>query len=385
MKFKPFKKHIIIIAVLAALLIILSLLKGNAYISEYIFARGISRAYIQGTGFVTSLLPFSLYEFLLTAAIIYVVAIIVKTIISLKKKSYQQALKRLMTFASVLLSVVILYNITASFAYNRQSLDLSLTEEKPDSERIFAAAQYFLDDYNNIAESLQREENGNIIPPYGFNELSNKLQNEYKKYSQTDYTGGAMRAKPMLYSEVMSYMGFSGVFMAITAEPNINRNIPPKELPSVCAHEMAHSAGIMKENEANLMSYYLLLNSDDDYLRYSGYGATFYQMLAAVMFTCGQQQYSELVQAVSPLIIKENSNAAKYWQKYQSVVQNISEFFNDLYLKISGVNEGTLSYQNPYDVVDTGETDEETGEIIYEIFYSKVQYIYFTIYDNVTP
>jgi hypothetical protein len=382
--FKIYKKHVILLSVFAFLLIMLSLLKGNEYISEYVFARGISRAYIKGVGTFTALLPFSVYEILIMAAFVYLIIVIIYIIKNLAGKNYQKALKRFMSFVAVMLAVVILYNVSASFAYKRQPLDLGLNREKPGSDIVFAAAQYFINDYNQIAENMERDDKGNIIPPCSFNELSLRLQAEFRKYDD-GYMGEAARAKPMLFSEIMSYLGFSGVFMALTAEPNINVNVPPKELPLVCAHEMAHSAGIMKENEANLMSYYILLNSQDPYLRYSGYGAAFYQIMGAVYFACGQQKYNQLAQQISPLIYKENANSAQYWENYASFLNGITEFFNDLYLKLSGIKEGTASYENPYQADDTGEIDDD-GNVIYEITYSDVQYMFFTIYEkNVNP
>jgi energy-coupling factor transporter transmembrane protein EcfT len=370
------KKQLIWLCALAVILIALSLLKQDSYISEYIFARGISRYYIKGAGAITSLFSFSLFELIAAALIFYLIYFIVRTIILLVKKSFLRAVKRVLTVISVILCVVILYNITASFSYNRYNLNLNLYEDKPEKEQVYATAEYFLNDYNAIAERLQRDDKGNIIPPYSFDELSDKLREEFSKLGG-GYFGDVPRAKPMLFSEIMSYMQFSGVFMSITAEPNINTNIPPKDLPAVMAHEMAHAAGVMRENEANLLSYYILLNSDDEYLRYSGYNATFDQMLGAVYFTNGQEQYESL--ELSPLIIKENHNAYLHWKKYESFFGGITEFFNDLYLKLSGVKEGTISYDNPYEVVDSGETDEQ-GEIIYEIEYSAVQKIYFTIF-----
>lgn len=370
------KKQLIWLCALAVVLIALSLLKQDSYISEYIFARGISRYYIKGAGAITSLFSFSLFELIAAALIFYLIYFIVRTIILLVKKSFLRAVKRVLTVISVILCVVILYNITASFSYNRYNLNLNLYEDKPEKEQVYATAEYFLNDYNAIAERLQRDDKGNIIPPYSFDELSDKLREEFSKLGG-GYFGDVPRAKPMLFSEIMSYMQFSGVFMSITAEPNINTNIPPKDLPAVMAHEMAHAAGVMRENEANLLSYYILLNSDDEYLRYSGYNATFDQMLGAVYFTNGQEQYESL--ELSPLIIKENHNAYLHWKKYESFFGGITEFFNDLYLKLSGVKEGTISYDNPYEVVDSGETDEQ-GEIIYEIEYSAVQKIYFTIF-----
>ncbi|MDD4002817.1 MAG: DUF3810 family protein [Clostridia bacterium] len=371
------KKQLITIAVLILILTVLSLLKLNTYISEYIFARGVSRYYISGMGSLSSLFSFSLFEIIVAALIIYLIYFIIKTIRLLVKKNYLRAVKRVLAVISVFLSIVILYNITASFCYNRNYVSLNLDEKKPEKTQVYAAAEYFLNDYNAIAESFDRNESGNIIPPYSFEKLSDKLRKEFLKLGD-DYFNKVPRAKPMIFSEIMSYMQFSGVFMSITAEPNININIPPQNLPIVMAHEMAHASGVMRENEANLISYYILLNSDDEYLRYSGYSATFGQMQSAVYNTNGQEEYENL--KLSPLIIKESHNAFLFWQKYENFFSGITNFFNDLYLKISGVKEGTISYDNPREeIIDTGETDEQ-GEIIYEIEYSTVQKIYFTIF-----
>jgi hypothetical protein len=378
---KPLLKHIIALLILAAALTVLQALKQDRYISEYVFARGISRYYIEGVGRVTSLLPFSLYEIIVALLIIYLIYFVVKFIRLLIKKRFLKATKRILSLAVAALCLVLLYNSTASFAYNREPLNLNLTEEKPDAERVYAIAQHVLNDYNALAQSFERDAQGNIIPPYGFSALSDKIKAEFDRLVG-GYFGQPPRAKPMLFSEVMSYFGLSGIFMSITAEPNINAGMPPKDLPGVVAHEMAHSSGVMRENEANLTAYYLLLSSSDGYLRYSGYAATFGQMLAAVNYVCGEEQYNELKNSIDPLIIKENINAMQYWAKYDSFFDDIADFFNNLYLKLSGVKEGTISYQNPYEVIDTGETDEE-GEPVIEINFSNVQKIYFTVYDGV--
>lgn len=379
---KKLKNQIITILILILFIVILSLLKNNSYISEYVFARKISRFYIETIGSITKFLPFSLYEILIVIATIVLVIELIKIIKNLIKKNYYVTLKKIFNVATIILSIVFIYNLTASMSYNRNLLDLNLNEEKPQEEIVLQATQYFLNDYNQIAQNLERDEKGNIILPYTVKQLSEKIKEEYAKLN-SDFFGKPQTAKPMIFSEIMSYMGFSGVFMSITAEPNINKNIPPQSLPMVTAHEMAHSAGIMRENEANLLAYYVLLNSDDEYLRYSGYSASFSQMLTAVLFTCGQDEYNSLKENISQLIIKENQNAAIYWSEHKSIINGISEFINDLYLKISGIEEGTASYQNPYDVTDTGQTDEQ-GEIVYEINYSKIQKMYFTIYNIIT-
>ena len=96
---KPLLKHIIALLILAAALTVLQALKQDRYISEYVFARGISRYYIEGVGRVTSLLPFSLYEIIVALLIIYLIYFVVKFIRLLIKKRFLKATKRILSLA----------------------------------------------------------------------------------------------------------------------------------------------------------------------------------------------------------------------------------------------------------------------------------------------
>ena len=115
-------------------------------------------------GRVTSLLPFLLYEIIVALLIIYLIYFVVKFIRLLIKKRFLKATKRILSLAVAALCLVLLYNSTASFAYNREPLNLNLTEEKPDAERVYAIAQHVLNDYNALAQSFERDAQGNIIP-----------------------------------------------------------------------------------------------------------------------------------------------------------------------------------------------------------------------------
>lgn len=372
--------RVIVILVFTLLIAAIALLKKDSYISEYIFARGFSRFYLQAVSTVTSLLPFSLYEVLAAAAVAAAIVFLVRLIKRLKRKQFALALKKALSAAAIVLGVLLAYNASASFSYSRPPMSLNIEGEKPENDEVYDAALFFMEDFGELARSFERDGDGNIIPPYGFFELSGAIKGEFEKLGG-DYFGPALTAKPMVFSKLMSYLGFSGVFMSITGEPNINRDIPPCQLPIVMAHEMAHSAGVMREDEANLLSYYLLLNSQDGYLRYSAYMSTFGQILAAVRYACGNDEYQQIYELYDPLILQEASNSRKYWMEHDSFIDSVTGFFNDLYLKLSGVKSGTDSYARPgdYEVIEGGQ-DENGEPIIIDIRYSDIQYVYFDIF-----
>lgn len=376
---KKIKRKIIAILLLALALSALLMLKGNAYISEYIFSRGIARFYLAAVGAVTSLLPFSLYEILVAAAVALLIAFIVKSILRLKRRHFAKLANGFASLAVIVLSVIVLYNMTASFAYSRQSADLKLSGRTPEKEQVPDIAYHFLQDFNSLAESLERDGTGSVVVPYTFGELSTLCKVEFSRLEGDFFNSHITDAKPLLLSPLVSYFGITGVFFAPTSEPNINTNSPNSQLAVTMLHEMAHSSGVMRENEANLIAYYLALSSENDFIRYSGYMATMGQMSAAVLYTAGNKAYQDFYGSYSDKIVAEQRYNREFWSDYSSVIDDVSSFFNDLYLKLSGIKEGVSSYHNDYEIIDSGEQDEQ-GEPIFEIHYSLIQRIYFTVY-----
>ena len=143
------------------------------------------------------------------------------------------------------------------------------------------------------------------------------------------------------------------------------------------AHEIAHTKGAMREQDANLVAAYILLNSDDAYLRYSGYFTTFYSIISLSNYVGDETQYSTLYNSMSLQIRKDYKYSRDYWAQF-NFLDDLATWFNNLYLTIVG-NKGVSSYvDNP----DTGETtDPDTGEtIVYIEEFSPYQKLYFYFY-----
>ncbi len=83
--------------------------------------------------------------------------------------------------------------------------------------------------------------------------------------------GGLTVPKELRLSRVTSYLGISGIFIPFTGEPTFNGEIPAHELPFVIANQKAHQRGYAREDEANLVAYFVCINSSEAYVRYSGY------------------------------------------------------------------------------------------------------------------
>lgn len=188
----------------------------------------------------------------------------------------------------------------------------------------------------------------------------------------------------MAASKLMSALHLTGITFLPLAEPCVNVDIPPSELPQTAAHEMAHAKGVAREGDANLVSYYLLLSSDDAYLRYCGYYACYSEIYAAAAISGADKETLQAL-AFPEAVRGENEYSVAYWKAQPDIPGKISEFFNNLYLALNGADNGTDSYQDPnnWDIVDTGETDGD-NKPIYKPVYSTLMKVFFRLYEQRT-
>lgn len=89
-----------------------------------------------------------------------------------------------------------------------------------------------------------------------------------------------------------------------------------------------------------MTAYVLCIRSQDSYLKYSG-------LMSAVSVTLnalGEEEFEKLYAQLLPEVRQEYRNANEHYKKYEGIVDEISGFFNDLFLKANGIQDGTRSY-----------------------------------------
>lgn len=63
--------------------------------------------------------------------------------------------------------------------------------------------------------------------------------------------------------------------------------------------------------------------------------------------------YKELSRNLSEDVINDIKNNNEFWSKYEGEINNLSDNFNNSYLKANGVKEGTKSYGKMVDLLLT--------------------------------
>ena len=181
--------------------------------------------------------------------------------------------------------------------------------------------------------------------PYGISIMNDRLIDAYgtacDKYSFVQKLDS--RLKPVMLSELMSYTHITGVYSFFTGEANINVAFPDYTIPFTAAHELSHQRGIAREDEANFMAFLVCIDSEDAYVRYSGYFNLLEYVLSA-LYSASPALYYSVIETVAPEIRAEMQAYSKFFEKYRnSTASKVSETVNNTSLILQGT-EGTKSY-----------------------------------------
>lgn len=384
-KVKSLLGYIIAIAVLAIMLGTIAILSNFTPIAEYI-SYNINQYVAYGIGYVSSLMPFSLFEVFIVLCIIFVAVCMTYAIFQLVKRRPLGAIKGIFAIITVVLAISVAYSMLASFPYNRASIPLPYSDKEYSSSEINEVIDYYLNDFNAISNTLKYDSiSGYSIPPKPLNELNQDIIEEYKRLNKFNYYYNYTPQPKTIYNNwLLNQSHILGITFLPTGEAHYNKTAPTVSLPPTIAHELAHAKGVMREGDANMTAYYIMLTSDNQYLKYCGYIDIFWQL--SNMWIMNNDTTDEtLVRPIDKLndsIVRELKAIDDYWNNFDSFINDVSAWFNDIYLMMSGSSNGSDSY---WDFGDSDTVIGDGGEVIVIINYSRTEKMFLHIYEQRIP
>ncbi len=295
---------------------------------------------------ITNILPFSLAEFffilLIPGAIAYIVfAIKYRTL------TWKMVISTLSIPVSIVAIVFSLFVLNLGTGYRTPTLDkkLEFEETKVTEENLYASAEYLVGKLNELSTELEYDYNDFSKMPYSFDEMNDKLLNAYEKFCEKYDIISTFdsKLKPVMSSEIMSYMHTLGIYTFFTGEANINVNFPEYTTPYTSAHELAHQRGIAREDEANMVAFLVCMESDDTYIRYSAY-LNMYEYVTNALWSTNNDLYRQVSQDLDYNVKCEQIAYSNFYMQYQdSGIGKVSSAVNDTFLKVNGT-EGEISY-----------------------------------------
>ena len=228
-------------------------------------------------GLLSSVYPFALMEILCTAAVIFLVYYIVKSIrdTSRRREKWKLLGKRLLPILVVACYLWGIFSWLWSSGYHATGFAdrYGFSNEGIAGEDLVIVAQYFASRANELSDLVERDDEGRYIENRRlmFDESTDIYRNISMEFPGLQ--GRLYAPKPMLYSWLMSITGYSGMYFALTGEAMINTQPPGVYMPFTVAHEHAHQLGIFAEDEANFVGIAACIKSDNLTFEYAGYMA----------------------------------------------------------------------------------------------------------------
>jgi hypothetical protein len=291
-------------------------------------------------------IPFSLGDIIYIVAGILIISLIAKWIYYLiKLKVYKRVLllsllKTTMVGAIIYIWFFIGWGGNYSKASISEHWGLIINNELESDNALVAFDRYLIGKMNEYAPKFRSID---------FEEIEQRSHVYYKLFSATSDKLSTINVKPAIFGNLLEYSGIHGYYNPFTGEGQINQNLPSFLLPFTTCHEMAHQAGIAREDDANFLSFVISTNSNDTSFIYSAYFNIWLYTNARLRSRdslLAKSLYSE----INPITMGHIYELRARRKKYRSPLTTFSNMFYDNFLKLNKQEKGMDSYD---DVVNT--------------------------------
>ena len=297
--------------------------------------------------YLTAWIPFSVAEMLLLLLPVLAVAAIVIAARYFNNSGHDAwVYVRILFSIPCFLLVLFVWNFAPGYYGTTLDQKLELDRQQVNSSELYDTAEILSAELERLTPEILFLEDGSSLMPYSYEEMNAKLLDAYDRFCENhDFIDNFYSlCKPVMLSEPMSYTHITGVYSFFTGEANINVNFPDYTIPYTAAHELAHQRGIAREDEANFIAFLICMESEDPYIRYSAY-LNLYEYVGSALRKADLELYKKSYENLPKGIHGEEVAYSRFFQKYRkSVVSEVSQKTNDLYLQSQGSPEGTKSY-----------------------------------------
>ena len=296
------------------------------------FSTGIAAPIRGALGFISTIYPLSLMEILCTAAAVWLIYYIARTVMVTvrRRDKLKILLKRLLTIVVVALYVWSAYcwlwgsgYFAAGFAERNGFLSTGVS-----TAELTAVTRLFAEKANEYAPQMKRDADGRYIGDRSeFFESSTDIYDHM--FSEFPSLSGRLyRPKPMLFSWLMSRTGYTGIYFALTGESNINTRAPIFLMPATVAHELAHQRGVFAEDEANFVGIAASVTSGDPVYEYAGWLMGLMYLLPALS-GADREAWIDVTGSLTDEVNLDWQDNHDYWQSqktYDTGVELLDKF-----------------------------------------------------------
>lgn len=352
------------VVLLAVCLLLVAVARMNPQLTERWFSRGFYPLVARTWGAATSLLPFSLVELGIALAVVAVPILILAGVVTLlsgsawerRARGVGRFWRRLPLWVlKVICLLISLFILFCGLNYYRPTYTemsgLSVRESSVDE--LAALCTELTERANALSAQMPRDATGAMVLSQNVHTLFLQTRDAFGKLAVEQpelLPDFPIMPKPVVASKVMSMGQITGVFCPVTFESNVNVDAPPYLLASTACHELAHTRGFMREDEANFLGYLACVKSGTPELEYSGVMLALLHVQNSLGAT-DVETFRAAWELSNEQVRRDFAYNNEYWARYEGLAAEVTTTVNDAYLKLNNQTDGVQSYGRMVDLL----------------------------------
>lgn len=286
---------------------------------------------------------FSVGDVFYTILGFYFIFILIKWVINIKKNTLNFFTKLI----GIITVIYFCFYFFWGFNYARIPLSqtLKLDLKSVEINDLISLTELLISKANTLQLKLSKTDSLKVTSPYKNRELLKQASLSFEQLAKQwpEFTYQTPSLKYSLFSLPLSYMGYSGYYNPFSGEAQVNDEIVKSFIPFTACHEIGHQIGFAAEQEANFLSYLACVNSQDNFVQYSGY-------LVALSYSLSnlngldQAVYKKLIKTIHRGVLKNLQENYDFWKAHQNPSNKLFASFYDHFLKANKQTQGIQSY-----------------------------------------
>ncbi len=339
-----------------AAFVIQRVLADSPALAEQWHSRHLFRWISLPIGYLTSLVPFSLTEMLVVLGCPLLLAGLIYWLVRMIKRPARLARTgRLACRLAWILSIIYFaFMLLHGFNYARLSVaeNFGLPAQERSADDLETTAFWLAQKASQLRAGCEEDSQGVFKLHSSIAATLQAAEAGYEsaaaEYPLLD--GAAIRPKGVLLSHYWSYTGITGLYFPLLVESNVNIDVPAYQLPATALHEIAHTRGFAREDEAGFIAFLAGLAHPSPEYAYSAMLDAAIRCMNA-LYTKDEEAYQEVAGQLSEAVWRDLAAGNAYWKQFEGPVQTAANNVNNAYLKANLQEDGVQSYGRMIDLV----------------------------------
>lgn len=341
---------------LLADLIILFWVRNTDGLAEW-YSTHLYPIWVNTFGRLMRLVSFSVIEILLYLAVLVFGVWFLRFLRKVYKRSQdavrylKNGLCNLALTASILFTAYVLF---CGINYYRDSFAsiYGMEQQAYSTKELMQVCGIVKERVQELTGQVERDEKGRMVWQGTKKELQEQARVAMQKLGESydQLSGYYPRPKGLFVSWILSVQELTGIYSAFSVEANYNQDMTAYNIPFTMCHELSHLKGFMLENEANFIAYLACEQSDDISFQYSG-ALLGWLYVSNELYTRDLSAYYKLYEDFDAGALADLEANDLFWNRYETKISEVSQKWNDTYLKATKQENGIQSYDRVVDLM----------------------------------